>query len=176
MKLNIETERLIIRNFKPEDGEDLAEILTDPEVTYFEPYETFSHDQALAEAVKFSESNCFYAVALKDTGKVIGKLYFHDDDYFGRFELGFTFNLAYQGKGYAKESSKALINYAFEHMGARRIIAEADTTNEQSWRLLEALGMRREGTYRQACYKHYTEWDDPLWQDIYFYALLKDNR
>lgn len=70
MSVFLETQRLYVRQFRPSDGEALAEILTDPEVTYFEPYEPFSHDSALQEAVNFSSSNEFYAVALKETDRV----------------------------------------------------------------------------------------------------------
>ena len=52
---NLETERLSIRRFLPADGSDLAEILTDYETVFYEPYEPFSEHQAFAEAEKFSQ-------------------------------------------------------------------------------------------------------------------------
>ena len=51
------TKRLTIRKFAAEDFEDLAEILTDKEVTYFEPYETFTKEACVQEAINFSNSN-----------------------------------------------------------------------------------------------------------------------
>ena len=49
------TERLTVRKFKPEDWADLAEILTDPEVTYFEPYETFTKEAFIEETFRMIE-------------------------------------------------------------------------------------------------------------------------
>ena len=66
------TERLTVRKFRPEDWDDLAEILTDPKVTYFEPYETFTREACVKEAASFAESDEFYAVVLDN--KVIGKI------------------------------------------------------------------------------------------------------
>lgn len=56
------TERLSVRRFLPEDCNDLADILSDPEVTYFEPYETFTREACVQEAAKLSRSQEFYAV------------------------------------------------------------------------------------------------------------------
>ena len=127
------TERLTVRKFRPEDWEDLAEILTDPEVTYFEPYETFTREACIKEAASFAESDEFYAVVLD--GKVIGKIYFSKRD-FGTYEIGYTFHGGFQGKGYACESVKAMMGYAFKNMGVRRIIAEVNTRNDKSNRLV----------------------------------------
>lgn len=70
------TERLSVRKFIPDDYDDLADILTDTEVTYFEPYETFTREACVQEAINFSKSEEFFAVVLND--KVIGKIYFSD--------------------------------------------------------------------------------------------------
>lgn len=47
----------------------------------------------------------------------------------------------------------ALMNYAFESMNVRRIVAYSNVKNERSWRLLERLGMRREGIHLKMSYK-----------------------
>ena len=56
------TERLSVRKFIPDDYDDLADILTDTEVTYFEPYETFTREACVQEAINFSKSEEFFAV------------------------------------------------------------------------------------------------------------------
>lgn len=91
---------------------------------------------------------------------------------YGTYELGYTFNAAYQGHGYAKESSAALIKYAFKNMEVRKIIAYSDSTNERSWRLLEALGMKREGELKAYTFKHRDKNDEPIWQDMLVYAIF----
>lgn len=171
----INTERLTIRKFKTTDWEDLSEILTDESVVYFEPYDVFTVEACKSEAENFSKSDNFFAVVLKDEDKVIGKLYFNDEGNYGTYELGYTFNRSYQGHGYAKESSMALMKYAFENMGARRIVAYADAANEKSWKLLEALGMSIEGKMKKHTFKHKDENGEPIWQDMLIYALLKED-
>ena len=160
------TERLSVRKFLKSDGNDLAEILTDKEVTYFEPYQTFSFGDAVEEAAKFSETSEFFAVVLD--GKVIGKIYFSKRDH-GTYEIGYTFNINYQRKGYAAESMSAFIGYAFNSLCVRRIIAEVDTRNEKSYKLCERLGMRREAEHKQVY---------PAkgggYNDFYIYAMLKE--
>lgn len=164
------TERLSVRKFTPGDYEDLAEILTDPEVTYFEPYETFIKEKCVQEAINFSKSEEFFAVVLD--GKVIGKIYFSKKD-FGSFELGYTFNGKYQGKGYAYESVNGMIDYAFSELGARRIFAEINARNVKSVKLVERLGMRREAEHKEV---YPRKEDENIFDDFYVYALLKNER
>ena len=140
------TERLVVRKFLPTDSNDLAEILTDKDVTYFEPYETFTKEACVKEAENFSKSDEFFAVVLGE--KVIGKLYFSARGN-GSFELGYTFNGSFQGKGYAYESARGFLEYAFNQLGARRVFAEINARNDKSIKLVERLKMRKEATFRE---------------------------
>lgn len=168
MSVLFTTDRLSVRKFTPGDHEDLAEILTDPEVTYFEPYETFTKEKCVEEADNFSKSKEFFAVVLG--GKVIGKIYFSKKD-FGSFEIGYTFNGAYQGKGYALESVKGMMSYAFSKLGARRIFAEINAGNVKSIKLVERLGMRKEAEHKEI---YPRKEDENIFDDFYVYALLKN--
>lgn len=161
------TERLSVRKFVADDFEDLADILTDRDVTYFEPYETFTKKACIQEAINFSKSKEFFAVVLGN--KVIGKIYFSDKD-FGSYEIGYTFNGEYQGKGYAYESVKGMMTYAFSVLGVRRIFAEINARNTKSIRLIERLGMRKEAEHRELFPRKENE---NVFDDFYVYALLK---
>ena len=59
-------------------------------------------------------------------------------------ELGWTFDPAFGGKGYATEAVRALIGLCFGPLGLRRLHAGCFFDNEPSWRLMERVGMRRE--------------------------------
>lgn len=160
------TDRLSVRKFLPEDWHDLAEILTDSEVTYFEPYETFTEEQCVKEAEDFSKSDEFFAVVLEN--KVIGKIYFSKRDY-GSFEIGYTFNRSFHGNGYASESVKGMIDYAFEKLGIRRVFAEINGRNEKSLNLVKRVGMREEGKLLQ----YLPRKENPyIFDDMYIFALL----
>ncbi|MBQ7990335.1 MAG: GNAT family N-acetyltransferase [Oscillospiraceae bacterium] len=161
------TERLTVIKFTPEDHKDLAEILTDVEVTYFEPYETFTREACVQEAVNFSDSDEFFAVVLDN--KVIGKIYFSDKGY-GSYEIGYTFNRDHQGKGYACESIIGMMRYAFSSLGVRRIFAEIDTRNERSVRLAERAGMRKEAEHKELFPR---KGENEVYNDFYVYAILK---
>ena len=74
---------------------------------------------------------------------------------FDAMEIGFFFNSQYQGKGYAKESAAALMDYAFNTKGIRRITARCDSLNLKSRKLLEKLKMRKERELKKHFYfKH----------------------
>ena len=167
------TERLIIRPFVPEDWEDLYEYLSDEEVIKYEPYETYSAEDSKTEALRRSTDQAFYAVCIKETRKVIGNIYFKEGEY-GTWELGYVFNLSYQKKGYATEAARTLIGRAFNEGRARRVIAKCNPENTNSWRLMERLGMRREGYLKKNIYFKMDTSGKPIWQDTYEYAILAE--
>ncbi len=169
-----ETERLGLRRFEVSDGEDFAEILTDEETSYFEPYDTFTYENAIKEAEKLAGDERFFAVIIKETGKLVGKIYFEDKKFFGTWEIGYSFNRKYWGNGYALEAVKGVINYAFSEMNVRRIYAEADVLNTRSIKLLERAGLRREGVFIKSAYFKKDNNGEPIWGDFASYAILKD--
>ena len=168
----IYTKRLCIRNFTDNDGDDLYEYLSDEEVLRFEPYRTFSLQQAKLEAIRRADDKNFFAVTLKE-GKVIGNLYLAKGK-FETWELGYVFNRKYWKQGYARESAEALIDYVFQKENAWRIIAKCDPQNKNSWNLLESLRFRREGYLLKNVYFFKDEFRKPIWKDTYEYAILKE--
>jgi RimJ/RimL family protein N-acetyltransferase len=170
--MQINTDRLVIRPFRDTDSDDLFEYLSKEEVVRFEPYDIFSREEAAAEAKRRSMDNHFFAVQLKD-GKLIGNLYLAEGD-FGTWELGYVFNSAYWKMGYAYESAAALVSYAFSDLGARRITAMCNPLNISSWRLLERLGFRREGTLIRNIFFFRDQNGNPIWQDTFEYGVLND--
>ncbi len=65
--------------------------------------------------------------------------------------LGYCFDDAAWGHGYATEAARALLGWAFETLDLNRVEAETDTRNIASARVLEKLGFVREGTLRENC-------------------------
>ncbi len=169
----LETQRLIIRRFKAGDWRDLHEYLSDPEVVFYEPYCVYTPEESKSEAIRRSRDLDFWAVALKNGGKVIGNLYLSKQE-FDTYELGFVFNKRFQGQGYASESAGTLIEHVFNKYGARRIIAMCSPENEKSWRLIERLGLRREGHLKRNIYFKTDGKGRPIWLDTYLYGLLAD--
>lgn len=167
----MDTERLIIRKFNADDWEDLYEYLSQEEIVKFEPYEVFTKEKSKQEAINRAEDPAFWAVCLKETGKLIGNIYLSKQD-FNTWELGYVFNKNIHGKGYATESAYALVDYIFRTKNARRVVAMCNPVNEASWKLLERLGLRREGHLLQNIYFKKDEFDNPIWLDTYEYGIL----
>jgi [ribosomal protein S5]-alanine N-acetyltransferase len=169
--IELSTERLIIRKFSENDGEDLYEYFSNPKVLEFEPFKPFTKNEAYGEAKSRAGDEKFLAVCLK-SGKLIGNLYFSKGD-FETWEVGYVFNKKYWGNGYATESLLALMKYAFLSLNVRRIIAQCDPKNIRSWELLERVGMRREGKLLQNIFFFTDEKGNPIWKDTYEYGILK---
>ncbi len=169
----LKTERLHIRRFMPEDVQDLYAYLSDPNVVRFEPYEPFTFEDCVLETLRRAKDEAFFAVCLQGSGKLIGNLYFHPQE-FDTWELGYVFNAAYQGKGYAIESARVLVDHAFSCLGARRVIAMCNPENLRSWHLMEKLGMRREGHLIKSVSFKKDKMGNPIWNDTYEYAILKE--
>jgi RimJ/RimL family protein N-acetyltransferase len=82
-------------------------------------------------------------------------------------ELGWTFDPAVHGRGFATEAIRALLGICFDDLGLRRVTAACFTANEPSWRAMERVGMRREAHHVKDSLHR-----DHGWQDEFIYALL----
>lgn len=172
----LETDRLIIRNFNCDDWKDLYEYLSQETVVKYEPYDVFSEEACKQEAINRSNNNAFLAVCLKENHKLIGNLYFQQQEpkEFLTWEIGYVFNPGYYRKGYATEACKRILKYGFEEMGAHRIIGKCNPENIASWRLMERLSMRREGFYKKPAFFKKTLDEKPIWHDAYEYSILEE--
>ncbi len=172
----MKTDRLILRRFESGDWRDLYDYLSQESVMKYEPYGVFSEEESRREAARRSNDDAFWAVCLTDSGKVIGNIYFQQQEpkAFMTWELGYVFNACYQGKGYATEACRRILQFGFEKLGAHRIIGSCNPENTASWRLLERLGMRREGHFKKPAFFTKTPEGKPLWHDGYQYSILEE--
>ena len=166
----LETRRLLLRKLRQEDLQDFHEMVSSPAVVRYEPYDPMTMAQAAKELDALILSREFTAVLLKESGKVIGNIYLGRREC-GALELGFLFNEAYWGQGYAAESCEALIREAFRG-GVTRVFAQCDPDNTASWRLLEKLGFSRERHLKRNVYFRTDDKGCPLWKNTYLYAIL----
>ena len=178
--MTIETERLILRPFRAGDAGDVYEYLGRPQVNCFASMRLASPAQA-EELMKerLGETEYCFAVALKETGKVIGEIEAYPesvgpgDRNRDTFSPCWMLNPAYQGMGYAYEAARAFFGYLFAEKGARRIYAYTEDYNVPSQRLCEKLGMRREGVFKE--FVTFVDGPDgaPLYENTMQYAILK---
>jgi [ribosomal protein S5]-alanine N-acetyltransferase len=183
-RYSIQTERLIIRSLCAEDWPALHAYMSNPEVVAWLPEGLLNEAQAQEFAARNDPvlavsrgvapdmaSPEALAVVLRESGAVpgamIGHMVFHPWFAPATYEIGWVFHPAHQRRGYATEAARALLRHSFEVMRLHRIVATCQPENPASWRVMEKLGMRREGWFRQCIYR-----GDGLWWDEYFYALL----
>ena len=140
----IQTPRLLLRGFRESDYDDLYEFLSQLENDEFEGYPDENGRRHLQYRVGSEE---FYAVALQETGKVIGNIYYGNRDDEAR-EVGYIINARYRRQGFACEALRAVIENGFRQ-GVHRIYAACDARNTASWKLLEKAGLEREAHLRQ---------------------------
>lgn len=170
----IETERLILRMFKDTDYDDLYEYLKQLENDEFEGYPGIIYENGKEHLAYRVGSDEFYAIELKDTGKVIGNIYCGKRDFEAR-EVGYIINKKYQRSGYASEALYAVMCECFK-AGVHRIFAECDPRNIGSWKLLEKVGMVREAFLQKNIYFHKDENGNPIWKDTYIFARLNEQQ
>ena len=168
----METNRLILRKYGTADLQDLYEYLSDPEVVKFEPYKPMTREEVEENLAWRISTDEMIAVELKENHKMIGNIYLGKRE-FDSLELGYAFHRAYWGKGYAHESTQALLEQAFQQ-GVHRIYAECDPLNFASWKLLERLGFQREAFFRKNVFFWKDEDGISIWKDTYVYAKLKE--
>lgn len=166
--VQIETIRILIRNFKTDDWQDALEYCSDPVVMKYIPMGVLNEKQ-VKEFVseKPSEETECYAIELKSSKKVIGQIIYHPWFMKYTYEIGWVIHPAYQKQGYATEATKAIFSYGFLEQKLHRIIATCQPENISSWKVAEKTGMRQEGFFRKSIYK-----DEDTWWDEYFYAIL----
>lgn len=179
----IETERLILRPFAKDDAEDVYEYLKKPAVNCFACMKLNSVDEAKEEMKKrISETEYYFAIALKDSGKVIGEIdaypetgepHADENSVCDTFSPCWMLNVEYQGKGYAFEAAHAFFDYLFSKKGARRIYAYVEDYNLPSQHLCEKLGMRREGLFMEFVSFVNNPDGTPRYENTCQYAILK---
>jgi RimJ/RimL family protein N-acetyltransferase len=101
------------------------------------------------------------------TGELIGDviLMWHSAEHRGG-EIGYVFNPAFAGHGYATEAAHRVLHLAFDDLGLHRVVARVVEGNDASVAVARALGMRQEGHLLE------NEWFKGRWIDELSFALL----
>jgi len=148
----IETSRLLIRNFRPDDWEALQELsvaYAASEISqYDQPWPT-STEGVKGMVEWFAGGDDFVAACLRDTDRLIGLVAIQRrKEREGRVHgLGYVFHPTYHGQGYATEACRAAMGYLFGELEADRVESNTAAINEPSCRLLRRLGMAEVGQH-----------------------------
>jgi [ribosomal protein S5]-alanine N-acetyltransferase len=154
----LSTARLRLRPFDESDADDLFALHSNPDVLRYwdsPPWtERARADRFLATCRQLAQDGTGIRVVAErvSDGAFLGwcTLNRWNPD-FRSASLGYCYNEAAWGQGYATEAARALLGWAYETLDLNRVQAETDTRNAGSARVLEKLGFSREGTLREDC-------------------------
>lgn len=151
MPLPITTERLIIRPFIPADLEAMYAVWSDPEVMRPVPGTACDRERSwarLGEKISHQARHGFsrWAVIEKGNGTVIGECGLQYLDGGPDIELGYKLGRAHWGHGFAVEAARACLEWGLAER-PERVVAIVDPANTRSARILDKIGMVRNGTW-----------------------------
>ena len=172
--VRLETERLILRRFEPEDAEGVflgfagdarcAETCTwrvHPDATYTAKILSFWIDE-------YEDHAYNWVVERKETGELIGNINTTGISRInGTCELGYCFGSRFWGQGYATESLRCVLAFLLEHCGFHVIEARYNSSNPASGRVMEKAGMTREAVLSDRCFDS----KNNVYHDIVIYSV-----
>jgi RimJ/RimL family protein N-acetyltransferase len=158
---HVYTDRLLVRAPRPGDGatlhasivETLADLRERPSsLPWAMQEQTVERSEEFARrgAANWILRADFPVLAfLRSNGEHVGNCGLHRFNWETRvFEIGWWCRKRFQGQGLITEAARAMTDFAFTHLGARRVWCMADDENPRSWRVAERLGFEHEGTLK----------------------------
>lgn len=144
----LETERCRLSAFQEKDREEVAQLFSNPKVRMYlgGVREPDTIRTILDEMLESMDDACYWVVREKDTAEFMGLISIDLHHEGADQELSYQFMPDWWGRGYAAESAAAVIDFAFEKMKLPALVAETQSANLASCRLLEKLGMELERT------------------------------
>jgi RimJ/RimL family protein N-acetyltransferase len=149
----IRTERLLLRPFTRDDAGPVAQVLDDAEVGRYllhvpHPYSDIEALRWITAWVRRWMNGRGVALAITRKREIIGAVTLTVQPDHRRAELGYWLGADHWGDGLACEAAGAIIDWAFREMKIERVFAQYLDDNRRSGRVLEKLGMLREGVRR----------------------------
>ena len=172
--IKLSTRRLLLRPFELSDVPDVYEYAKDPDWAIFlplpSPYMLRDAEEFVARSFLTTwDTEPIFAITLN--GKVIGSFDVRVDAPNSAAEVGYAIGKAHWGRGFMAEAGAAAIDWAFREFNLARIYARADLQNRQSLRVMEKLGMQREGIARSSSPSAH---DPNIREDTVTYSILRD--
>ncbi|CAM4288897.1 GNAT family N-acetyltransferase [Lacicoccus alkaliphilus] len=166
----LETPRLCLRPVTLKDTVDMHEYASDEETTYyvFDRHESYRDTEKAIVGYFLEQPLGKYGIELKDSGKMIGTIELRRKTEDSRGIIGYTLNKDFHGNGYMTEAGKAILKLGFESLSLDCIAAMFDERNTASGKVLERLGMQKEGVLR-----HVHKWKQGEYFNDVYYSILK---
>lgn len=169
-QLVLETDRLILRRFRPEDAEQCFSFLSNERDAYMDCSKAFPfRDDGYYERVAlFEQRETQYMIVVKDSHEVIGTVHVFEDNSraVDAMEIGYSIAHTHQRKGYAFEALSALLDLLQDKLCLNMVTAGILPENIASEKLLLKLGFQKEGLRHKAVW--HEGLDEPV-DLVYFY-------
>ena len=171
LPLPIETSRLRLRAFVPGDLAAYHRVRAREDIhrwLYSEPLTEAEAREAIERRIaRPPETGVALVAEIAATGELAGDVTLTlGPPEHRQAEIGFVFDPAHQGHGYATEAAAAVVALAFDVYALHRVYGRLEARNVASARVLEKVGMRREAHLVE------NEWVKGEWQSELVYALL----
>lgn len=172
----LEGEQVRLRRFKLGDVKPFVVYRSDPDVARYQSWDApypLAHGERLIKSTQRQHPDTpgqwyQFAVVLSSTGELIGDCGAKSDAADPRqAEIGYTIAKQHQGRGYGIDTVRTLLGYLFDSRDKHRVTASCDPRNTGSIRLLERVGMRREGHLLESI------WFKGQWADDLLFAMLR---
>lgn len=170
--------RLILREFSHADFEEVhlyASNIENIKYMIWGPNTEEDTIEFLEECIENSNrkprTQYDFAVVLKESGKVIGGCGIYLNETLDEGMLGWILNKNYWKQGYMTEAGKELVRFSFEDLKLHRLYSYCDSENYGSFRVMENLGMRREGHIIKS--RKFTGYADK-YRDEFIYGILEE--
>ena len=172
----IETDRLILRKFIPEDvGPAFQNWCSDDQVTKFLTWPTHKDvsvtEKVINDWISRYEDNTFYqwAIVYKEIGEPIGSISVVEiDEKAKKVHVGYCIGRKWWHQGITSEAFAAIIPFLFDEVKANRVEARHDSNNPNSGKVMKKCGLKYEGTLRMA------DWNNQGIVDACMYGLLAE--
>ena len=151
MPPTLQTQRLLLRPYRSDDVDDILGYATDAEwarsIPVPHPYTRRDAEEFVAAAIRADDETRFQW-AIEHGGRVSGGITLWIVRS-GSAEIGYNIARPLWGGGLATEAAAAVVAFGFRELGLARVQASTDIRNTASWRVMEKLGMAREGVARE---------------------------
>ena len=172
--IKLRTKRLLLRPFELSDAPDVHEYAKDPDWSLFmkvpKPY-TFRDAEEFVARSFLTDWDVSPIFAITLGCAVVGSIDVRVDLRHSNAEIGYSLGKPHWGQGIMAEAGVAAVDWAFGSFELARIFARTDLENRQSWRVMEKLGMQREGVNRSSGPS--ARYPDRR-EDIVTYSILRD--
>ena len=168
----IETERLLLRRWTMQDMPGFLLFAADPEVMMAAGSKpVLSPQEARLELERTVADPYAFAITLKGTGEIVGKIKYQADDcryQVNSVSIGYELARRYWGNGYMTEALRGMVRHAFGAMRMDVVGIHHFTCNQKSRRVIERAGFIFEGVIPQA----FRRFDGRVFDDV-CYSILR---